>query len=176
MFFLSSSVFLLPVHIHHLHFSPLGGLRARLHSSSSVPNFLKFQFLAPVQENDSADPKSRYTYTQNHHAYQVGPSAEWIPLFVYQVYGFMYEPYILFLFYMEIAYDSTCSHLHLFVLFRDVAALCTPRAGCVAGESPMRSHRHSWRQQIFLRVATPQKDTGGRYKQCFIEFLFFPVA
>ncbi|XP_015231725.1 PREDICTED: TBC1 domain family member 1 isoform X1 [Cyprinodon variegatus] len=87
--------------------SPLGGLRARLHSSSSVPNFLKFQFLAPVQENDSADPKSR-----------------------------------------------------------DVAALCTPRAGCVAGESPMRSHRHSWRQQIFLRVATPQKDTGDRGDPC----------
>ncbi|KAM4750754.1 TBC1 domain family member 1 isoform 4-T4 [Anableps anableps] len=80
--------------------SPLGGLRARLHSSSSVPNFLKFQFLAPVQENDCPEPKSR-----------------------------------------------------------DVAALSTSRAACVAGESPLRNHRHSWRQQIFLRVATPQKGT-----------------
>lgn len=80
--------------------SPLGGLRARLHSSSSVPNFLKFQFLAPVQENDSPEPKSR-----------------------------------------------------------DVAALSTPSAACGIGESPLRSHRHSWRQQIFLRVATPQKNT-----------------
>ncbi|KAM9363841.1 TBC1 domain family member 1 [Symphorus nematophorus] len=80
--------------------SPLGGLRARLHSSSSVPNFLKFQFLAPVQENDSSEPKSR-----------------------------------------------------------DVAALSTPTAACGVGESPLRSHRHSWRQQIFLRVATPQKST-----------------
>ncbi|CAN9510424.1 unnamed protein product [Ophioblennius macclurei] len=35
----------------------------------------------------------------------------------------------------------------------DVAALSTP----TAAESPLRSHRHSWRQQIFLRVATPQK-------------------
>ncbi|XP_017262173.1 TBC1 domain family member 1 isoform X2 [Kryptolebias marmoratus] len=36
----------------------------------------------------------------------------------------------------------------------DVAALSSPRQ-----ESPLRSHRHSWRQQIFLRVATPQKGT-----------------
>uniref|UniRef100_A0A667XJL4 TBC1 domain family member 1 n=1 Tax=Myripristis murdjan TaxID=586833 RepID=A0A667XJL4_9TELE len=45
----------------------------------------------------------------------------------------------------------------------DVAAL-TP-----IGESPLRSHRHSWRQQIFLRVATPQKnsDSSGENK-CLI--------
>lgn len=41
----------------------------------------------------------------------------------------------------------------------DVAALSTPTAACGIGESPLRSHRHSWRQQIFLRVATPQKST-----------------
>uniref|UniRef100_A0A8P4K325 TBC1 domain family member 1 n=1 Tax=Dicentrarchus labrax TaxID=13489 RepID=A0A8P4K325_DICLA len=41
----------------------------------------------------------------------------------------------------------------------DVAALSTPSAACWVGESPLRSHRHSWRQQIFLRVATPQKNT-----------------
>ncbi|XP_034449762.1 TBC1 domain family member 1 isoform X5 [Hippoglossus hippoglossus] len=40
----------------------------------------------------------------------------------------------------------------------DVAALSTPTAACGVGESPLR-HRHSWRQQIFLRVATPQKNT-----------------
>ncbi|XP_040891559.1 TBC1 domain family member 1 isoform X2 [Toxotes jaculatrix] len=40
----------------------------------------------------------------------------------------------------------------------DVAALSTPSAACGVGESPLRSHRHSWRQQIFLRVATPQKN------------------
>uniref|UniRef100_A0A3P8TZ12 TBC1 domain family member 1 n=1 Tax=Amphiprion percula TaxID=161767 RepID=A0A3P8TZ12_AMPPE len=82
--------------------SPLGGLRARLHSSSSVPNFLKFQFLAPVHENEYAEPKNS-----------------------------------------------------------DVAALSTPNATFAVGESPLRSHRHSWRQQIFLRVATPQKGTDG---------------
>uniref|UniRef100_A0A146P6H9 TBC1 domain family member 1 n=1 Tax=Fundulus heteroclitus TaxID=8078 RepID=A0A146P6H9_FUNHE len=51
---------------------------------------------------------------------------------------------------------------------RDVAALSTARAACVAGESPPRSHRHSWRQQIFLRVATPQKgaDTSERVDPC----------
>ncbi|GAA6214698.1 TBC1 domain family member 1 [Lates japonicus] len=89
--------------------SPLGGLRARLHSSSSVPNFLKFPFLAPVQENDCPEPKSS-----------------------------------------------------------DVAALSTPSAACGVGESPLRSHRHSWRQQIFLRVATPQKntDTNERGDSC----------
>lgn len=43
-----------------LDLSPLGGLRARLHSSSSVPNFLKFQFLAPVQENEFPESKRRY--------------------------------------------------------------------------------------------------------------------
>ncbi|XP_070833321.1 TBC1 domain family member 1 isoform X1 [Chaetodon trifascialis] len=80
--------------------STLGDLRARLHSSSSVPNFLKFQFLAPVHENDSPELRSS-----------------------------------------------------------DVAALSTPSAACGVGESPLRSHRHSWRQQIFLRVATPQKNT-----------------
>uniref|UniRef100_A0A8D3DL75 TBC1 domain family member 4 n=1 Tax=Scophthalmus maximus TaxID=52904 RepID=A0A8D3DL75_SCOMX len=88
----------------HLHLSPLVGLRARLHSSSSVPNFLKFQFLAPVQENDCPESKSRY--------------------------------------------------IHI--------------AACWVGESPLRSHRHSWRQQIFLRVATPQKntDTNERGDSC----------
>ncbi|XP_036372777.1 TBC1 domain family member 1 isoform X3 [Megalops cyprinoides] len=48
----------------------------------------------------------------------------------------------------------------------DVAALSSPGAVGVVGEgSPLRSHRHSWRQQIFLRVATPQKtcDTPSRY-------------
>lgn len=46
----------------------------------------------------------------------------------------------------------------------DVAALSSPGAVCVVGDdSPLRSRRHSWRQQIFLRVATPQKgsDTKG---------------
>nr|XP_054607526.1 TBC1 domain family member 1 isoform X1 [Nothobranchius furzeri]XP_054607527.1 TBC1 domain family member 1 isoform X1 [Nothobranchius furzeri] len=89
--------------------SPLGGLRARLHSSSSVPNFLKFQFLAPVQENDCPDLK-----------------------------------------------------------ISDVAGLSTSRAAGVLEESPLRSHRHSWRQQIFLRVATPQKatDSNERLDSC----------
>ncbi|XP_061627232.1 TBC1 domain family member 1 isoform X2 [Phyllopteryx taeniolatus] len=42
---------------------------------------------------------------------------------------------------------------------RDVAALYVSSAEYDVGESPLRSHRHSWRQQIFLRVATPQKNT-----------------
>uniref|UniRef100_A0A3Q3EBM9 TBC1 domain family member 4 n=1 Tax=Labrus bergylta TaxID=56723 RepID=A0A3Q3EBM9_9LABR len=37
--------------------------------------------------------------------------------------------------------------------------LSSPSRACGVGESPLRSHRHSWRQQIFLRVATPQKST-----------------
>ncbi|CAL9700265.1 unnamed protein product [Knipowitschia caucasica] len=41
----------------------------------------------------------------------------------------------------------------------DVAALSTPVPMQDMGESPMRGPRHSWRQQIFLRVATPQKGT-----------------
>uniref|UniRef100_A0A3B4BNC0 TBC1 domain family member 4 n=1 Tax=Periophthalmus magnuspinnatus TaxID=409849 RepID=A0A3B4BNC0_9GOBI len=37
--------------------------------------------------------------------------------------------------------------------------LSTPVPNQEIGESPLRGHRHSWRQQIFLRVATPQKGT-----------------
>ncbi|XP_069553576.1 TBC1 domain family member 1 isoform X2 [Brachyistius frenatus] len=85
-----------------LHSNPLGGLRARLRSSSSVPNFLKFPFLAPVHENDFPEVKNS-----------------------------------------------------------DVAALSSPSAAYGVSESPLRSHRHSWRQQIFLRVATPQKATDS---------------
>uniref|UniRef100_A0A665WHQ0 TBC1 domain family member 4 n=1 Tax=Echeneis naucrates TaxID=173247 RepID=A0A665WHQ0_ECHNA len=48
---------------------------------------------------------------------------------------------------------------------KDVAALSTPSAPCGVGESPLRSHRHSWRQQIFLRVATPQKNTDSNGKK-----------
>ncbi|XP_046901678.1 TBC1 domain family member 1 isoform X3 [Hypomesus transpacificus] len=86
--------------------SPLGGLRARLRSSSSVPNFLKL--LAPVHENDPSNMRTS-----------------------------------------------------------DVAALSVPGV-CVEGGSPLRTHRHSWRQQIFLRVATPQKnpDTSDRGDCC----------
>ncbi|XP_073806192.1 TBC1 domain family member 1 isoform X13 [Danio rerio] len=48
----------------------------------------------------------------------------------------------------------------------DVAALSSP--GCVIGDdSPLRNRRHSWRQQIFLRVATPQK--GSEAKESTLE-------
>ncbi|XP_033017239.1 TBC1 domain family member 1 isoform X2 [Lacerta agilis] len=71
-------------------------LRKKLHSSSSVPNFLKF--LAPVDENNTSD-------------------------------------------------------------FRNTKSDYKPKSGEAASihESPVRTRRHSWRQQIFLRVATPQK-------------------
>lgn len=82
--------------------SGLSGFRARLHSSSSVPNFLKF--LAPVVESDDTCDSQRKS---------------------------------------------------------DVAALSSP--GCVIGDdSPLRNRRHSWRQQIFLRVATPQKGLDAK--------------
>uniref|UniRef100_A0A8C6LDH9 TBC1 domain family member 1 n=1 Tax=Nothobranchius furzeri TaxID=105023 RepID=A0A8C6LDH9_NOTFU len=44
------------------------------------------------------------------------------------------------------------------------------KAAGVLEESPLRSHRHSWRQQIFLRVATPQKatDSNGTYGDLII--------
>ncbi|NWY03776.1 TBCD1 protein, partial [Nothoprocta ornata] len=79
-------------------------LRRKLHSSSSVPNFLKF--LAPVDENNTSDFRSTTS-----------------------------------------DYESKQSQ---------------EAAG--AG-SPVRTRRHSWRQQIFLRVATPQKacDSPARY-------------
>ncbi|XP_043827804.1 TBC1 domain family member 1 isoform X2 [Dromiciops gliroides] len=80
-------------------------LRKKLHSSSSVPNFLKF--LAPVDENNTSDfrnTKRDFESKMHHH-------------------------------------DSN-------------------------SESPLKTRRHSWRQQIFLRVATPQKgcDSPSRYE------------
>ncbi|XP_053109907.1 TBC1 domain family member 1 isoform X3 [Hemicordylus capensis] len=71
-------------------------LRKKLHSSSSVPNFLKF--LAPVDENNTSDFRNTKSDCKSR-------SSE---------------------------ADSVC-------------------------ETPVRTRRHSWRQQIFLRVATPQK-------------------
>ncbi|XP_041121126.1 TBC1 domain family member 1-like isoform X3 [Polyodon spathula] len=84
--------------------SHLSGLRARLHSSSSVPNFLKF--LAPVAENSTVDFKKS-----------------------------------------------------------DLKHRSSPRGNDC--DSPVRNRRHSWRQQIFLRVATPQKgcDSPSRYDE-----------
>ncbi|KAM9381606.1 TBC1 domain family member 1 isoform 2-T2 [Phaethornis superciliosus] len=79
-------------------------LRKKLHSSSSVPNFLKF--LAPVDENNTSDFRSTTSDYESKHSHQ-GSGAD----------------------------------------------------------SPVRTRRHSWRQQIFLRVATPQKacDSPSRY-------------
>ncbi|XP_053314338.1 TBC1 domain family member 1 isoform X2 [Spea bombifrons] len=81
-------------------------LRKKLHSSSSVPNFLKF--LAPVAENSTSDfniNKSDFECETNH---------------------------------SEVGY-----------------------------ETPVKTRRHSWRQQIFLRVATPQKgcDSPNRFEE-----------
>ncbi|KAM8939519.1 TBC1 domain family member 1 [Pelodytes ibericus] len=80
-------------------------LRKKLHSSSSVPNFLKF--LAPVAENSTAGFNSKKS---------------------------------------DVEYKSSHND--------------------VGSESPVRTRRHSWRQQIFLRVATPQKgcDYPNRYE------------
>ncbi|KFV80458.1 TBC1 domain family member 1, partial [Struthio camelus australis] len=79
-------------------------LRKKLHSSSSVPNFLKF--LAPVDENNTSDFRSTTSDYESKHSQQA-----------------------------------------------------------VGADSPVRTRRHSWRQQIFLRVATPQKacDSPSRY-------------
>ncbi|NWI16590.1 TBCD1 protein, partial [Crypturellus soui] len=79
-------------------------LRKKLHSSSSVPNFLKF--LAPVDENNTSDFRSTTSDYESQHGQQAA-----------------------------------------------------------GADSPVRTRRHSWRQQIFLRVATPQKacDSPSRY-------------
>ncbi|XP_077136035.1 TBC1 domain family member 1 isoform X5 [Ranitomeya variabilis] len=79
--------------------------RKKLHSSSSVPNFLKF--LAPVAEHSASE------FTKER--------------------------------------DFECKSIH-------------SEAAC---SSPVRTRRHSWRQQIFLRVATPQKacDSPNRYEE-----------
>ncbi|XP_012579483.1 PREDICTED: TBC1 domain family member 1 [Condylura cristata] len=80
-------------------------LRKKLHSSSSVPNFLKF--LAPVDENNTSD-------------------------------------------FMNTKRDFKSEANHL----------------ADGGGTPVKTRRPSWRQQIFLRVATPQKasDTPSRYE------------
>uniref|UniRef100_A0A8C4IYR6 TBC1 domain family member 1 n=1 Tax=Dicentrarchus labrax TaxID=13489 RepID=A0A8C4IYR6_DICLA len=74
----------------------------------------------------------------------------------------LYSNYVLlFVYSVNRELDILCSHscVCAYLCFSDVAALSTPSAACWVGESPLRSHRHSWRQQIFLRVATPQKNT-----------------
>ncbi|XP_072262439.1 TBC1 domain family member 1-like isoform X3 [Pyxicephalus adspersus] len=80
-------------------------LRKKLHSSSSVPNFLKF--LAPVAENSTSDSDKERDFD------------------------------------------------------------CTSISSDVETRSPVRTRRHSWRQQIFLRVATPQKgcDSPNRFDE-----------
>ncbi|KAM7154515.1 TBC1 domain family member 1 isoform 8-T9 [Molossus nigricans] len=80
-------------------------LRKKLHSSSSVPNFLKF--LAPVDENNTSD----FMNTKRD-------------------------------------FESKANHLG------------------DTGGTPVKTRRHSWRQQIFLRVATPQKgcDSPSRFE------------
>lgn len=149
----------------HLHLSPLGGLRARIHSSSSVPNFLKF--LATVQEHDSPEPKNRYTHThtvKNLTTVRV-PSVDIIavPHFMndFNCWTMCYNLLNVNqdLLYIYITMSVCACHC-----FSDVAALSTPSAAYGLEESPLRSHRHSWRQQIFLRVATPQKNTESSGK------------
>ncbi|XP_055480184.1 TBC1 domain family member 1 isoform X2 [Psammomys obesus] len=90
---------------HECSVSYRNALRKKLHSSSSVPNFLKF--LAPVDENNTCD-------------------------------------------FMSTNRDLESKANHL---------------GDTDG-TPMKTRRHSWRQQIFLRVATPQKacDSPSRYE------------
>uniref|UniRef100_A0A8C1RWD3 TBC1 (tre-2/USP6, BUB2, cdc16) domain family, member 1 n=1 Tax=Cyprinus carpio TaxID=7962 RepID=A0A8C1RWD3_CYPCA len=68
-------------------------------------------------------------------------------------------------------HDGQTKKVHLLLmssssLWTPITSVClNPGAVCVVGDdSPLRSRRHSWRQQIFLRVATPQKgsdSTGG---------------
>ncbi|XP_047422266.1 TBC1 domain family member 1 isoform X2 [Sciurus carolinensis] len=90
---------------HERNISYRNALRKKLHSSSSVPNFLKF--LAPVDENNTSD----FMNTKRD-------------------------------------FESKVNHLG------------------DSGGTPVKARRHSWRQQIFLRVATPQKacDSPGRYE------------
>uniref|UniRef100_A0A7N6AK86 TBC1 domain family member 1 n=1 Tax=Anabas testudineus TaxID=64144 RepID=A0A7N6AK86_ANATE len=70
-------------------------------------------------------------------------------------------------------YLCVCVLLLLF-FFSDVAALSTTNTAHGVEESPLRSHRHSWRQQIFLRVATPQKNTDTSGKKGHSNY-FIPV-
>ncbi|XP_032129707.1 TBC1 domain family member 1 isoform X4 [Sapajus apella] len=90
---------------HERNISYRNALRKKLHSSSSVPNFLKF--LAPVDENNTSD----FMNTKRD-------------------------------------FESKANHLG------------------DSGGTPVKTRRHSWRQQIFLRVATPQKacDSPSRYE------------
>lgn len=125
---------------------PLDGLRARLRSSSSVPNFLKFQFLAPVQENESPEPQCRYRQSEKRHLFGISviPVNYLMNIACWSGYDFKMH----------------CQQwLWTCVSFSAAAALSPPSLTFEMDESPLRSHGHSWRQQIFLRVATPQKST-----------------
>uniref|UniRef100_A0A8C2HJH9 TBC1 (tre-2/USP6, BUB2, cdc16) domain family, member 1 n=1 Tax=Cyprinus carpio TaxID=7962 RepID=A0A8C2HJH9_CYPCA len=65
-------------------------------------------------------------------------------------------------------HDGQTKKVHLLLmssssLWTPITSVClNPGAVCVVGDdSPLRSRRHSWRQQIFLRVATPQKGSDS---------------
>lgn len=84
--------------------------------------------------------------------------------YLYSIYGHL-------CYYLMNDYEGIlCNHSCVCpcLCFRDVAALSSPSASYDVGESPLRSHRHSWRQQIFLRVATPQKSTETNGKHGYI--------
>ncbi|KAJ6655391.1 hypothetical protein lerEdw1_005449 [Lerista edwardsae] len=111
-------------------------LPARLNSSASSPNFLKhLRHNSSEEQSGSALPKSasyRFALRKKLHSSSSVPN---------------------FLKFLARVDENNTSD------FRNTKSDYTSQsneADCI-NESPVKTRRHSWRQQIFLRVATPQK-------------------
>lgn len=140
-----------------LHLSPLGGLRARLHSSSSVPNFLKFQFLAPVQENDCPVTKSRYTHI---HQIIVHVSVkQWSQCFIYSCNWFY--ACVLYI-YVYIQYTPTC--LIFFRAYRVNVCMCVCLFvfAVMLQLCPHQVQHMRWEKALCVVTVTP----GGSRSSC----------
>ncbi|NXQ21204.1 TBCD1 protein, partial [Peucedramus taeniatus] len=117
---------------------------ARLNPSASSPNFLKY-----LRHNSSGEPSGHFA--QKSISYRTAlrkklHSSSSVPNFLK--------------FLAPVDENNTSD-------FRSTTSDYESKHGQQAldVDSPVRTRRHSWRQQIFLRVATPQKasDSPGRY-------------
>ncbi|XP_023781140.1 TBC1 domain family member 1 isoform X1 [Cyanistes caeruleus] len=117
---------------------------ARLNPSASSPNFLKY-----LRHNSSGEPSGHFA--QKSISYRTAlrkklHSSSSVPNFLK--------------FLAPVDENNTSD-------FRSTTSDYESKHGQQAldGDSPVRTRRHSWRQQIFLRVATPQKacDSPSRY-------------
>uniref|UniRef100_A0A3P8PY29 TBC1 (tre-2/USP6, BUB2, cdc16) domain family, member 1 n=1 Tax=Astatotilapia calliptera TaxID=8154 RepID=A0A3P8PY29_ASTCA len=131
--------------------------------ASVFENTMRARPKSDQEENEliMASLRNLYEARQKTHQHTVQKESKQVPT------GHPYEIHMHFFIssiYLLTVYQGTSVTTSLYLgvcAVSDVVALSTPSAAGGVGESPQRSRRHSWRQQIFLRVATPQKGTDS---------------